>query len=379
MDLSPTALDDDAEALRLDVRAFLDERRRTDPFKVGLGQGGHHSPDFSRALAARGWVGMTIPRRYGGNERRALDRFVITEELLAAGAPVSAHWVGDRQTAPMLLRLGTEAQRTRFLPAIARGECFFSVGMSEPDAGSDLASVRTTATRAGDGWLLNGTKVWTTYAHRNDFFFVLCRTSPRSEDKHAGLSQMIVDLRSQGVQVNPLRLLNGTESFNEVVLNDVFVPDDMVLGEIGHGWTQVTSELAHERGGPDRYLSTFVVLEQFLGEHAKTDIGRRATEAVGSLVAQYWMLRQLSLSVAQLLDLGRPSAVASAMLKDLGTSFEQRVVEMMHDVVDDEIDPTSASLFEALFADATLMAPSFTIRGGTTEVLRIITARSLRG
>src|SRR5258708_4604230 len=160
----------------------------------GLGIDAHHSPEFSRALASRGWLGMSIPEEYGGHGHTAVERFVVIEELLAAGAPINAHWIADRQTAPALLAYGTEKQRRRFLPSIARGDCYFSIGLSEPDAGSDLAAVRTTAKAVDGGWLLNGTKIWTSGAHLNHFFVVLCRTRPLGEDRHQGLSTLIVAL-----------------------------------------------------------------------------------------------------------------------------------------------------------------------------------------
>ena len=153
--------------------------------------------------------------------------------------------------------------------------------MSEPDAGSDLASVRTRAVPVDGGWSVTGTKIWTSGAHRSSYFVVLCRTSP-AEDRHNGLSQLIVDLRSPGITINPIEMLDGTSEFNEVVLEEVFVPDDMVLGEIGRGWQQVTSELAFERASPDRYMSSYRLFEVFLREW----VGNRrlepsAVEAIG--------------------------------------------------------------------------------------------------
>src|SRR5262249_42729213 len=153
---------------------------------------------FSAKLAARGWLGMALPVRYGGHDRGAVDRFVVTEELLRWGAPVGHHWVADRQTGPVINRFGSEAQKQRFLPEICAGEVSFAIGMSEREAGSDLAAVRTRATRADGGWVVNGTKVWTSGAHESDWFVVLCRTGESEDDRHAGLSQLIVDLRSDG-------------------------------------------------------------------------------------------------------------------------------------------------------------------------------------
>ena len=333
---------------------------------------------------------MAIPSQYGGHDRGPVDRFIVSEELLAAGAPVAAHWVADRQTAPALVAFGTEYQKEHFLARIARGECFFAIGMSEPDAGSDLASVRTTGTRVEGGWSVSGTKIWTSWAHLNHFFIALCRTSPLGDDRHAGLSQFIIDLSAPGITINPILSLDGSQHFNEVVLDEVFVPDDMVLGEIGMGWQQVTSELAYERSGPERFLSSWHLLESYLDEGAEgadvsgplgsagAEVGSSlAAERIGALVARYWVLHHLSLSVARALQKGSAPVVEAAMVKDLGTSFEQEVVATLQGLVEDDPDPTSSSLFESLLAHAILVAPSFTIRGGTTEILRSVIARDL--
>lgn len=376
MRFAPVVLTEEEEALQAEVRAFVSEELPRGRYSPGLGMDADHSPEFSRKLAARGWVGMGVPRQYGGSGRSPVDRFIVVEELLAAGAPIRAHWVSDRQTAPTLLAFGTEEQRRRFLPAIAAGECYFSIGMSEPDAGSDLASVRTRATKVDGGWLVSGTKIWTSNAHLNHFFIVLCRTGAPGTDRHEGFSQLIVDLSSPGVTVNPIPFLDGSHHFNEVVLDEVLVPDDMVLGAVGMGWQQVTSELSHERSGPDRFLSAWQLLETFLAEHP--DRAAEVSERVGQLASRFWAIRQLSLSVARALQDGRTPAVEAAMVKDLGTTFEQEVVATLHAMTDVDLDPGSASLFEALLAQATLTSPSYTIRGGTTEILRSVAARSLR-
>lgn len=254
-------LPDVARALRAEVREFLHEELAVGSFSPACDSWfSQYSPEFSRKLGECGWLGMTWPERYGGRERSAIERFVVTEELLAAGAPVTAHWIADRQSGPSILRYGTEEQKQKFLPDIARGECFFSIGMSEPESGSDLASVKTYAEPTDEGWRITGNKIWTGGAHRAHYFIILCRTSPESEDRHAGLSQFIVDLSSQGLTVEPIRLLTGEHVFNEVVLEGVEVPESMLLGRLGDGWKQVTSELAYERSGPERFLSTFPLL-----------------------------------------------------------------------------------------------------------------------
>jgi alkylation response protein AidB-like acyl-CoA dehydrogenase len=235
--------------------------------------------------------------------------------------------------------------------------------------------VRTTATRTEHGWRVDGTKVWTTNAHLNHFFVVLCRTSA-APDRHAGLSQLVVDLSSPGVTVSPIPLLDGGLHVNEVVLDGVVVPDERVLGEVGQGWAQVTAELAHERSGPDRYLSVLGLLRAFVAERGQ-DLDDAAAAAFGGLAARLWSIRQLSLSVARALEQGEAPATEAALVKDVGTVFEQEVVETVRDLAAVEIDPGAASLFERLLAECVLNAPSWTLRGGTTEVLRGIAAKAL--
>ncbi len=374
--LAPTSPTEDEEELRRQVRSFLAAELPPGRYRPGLGMDADHDPTFSRALAARGWVGMAIPPEYGGSGRSPMDRHIVAEELLAAGAPVAAHWVADRQTAPTLLAYGTEEQKRRYLPAIAAGECYFSIGMSEPDAGSDLAAVRTRATEVDGGWSLHGTKIWTTNAHRNHFIVVLCRTSPPGDDRHHGLSQLIVDLAAPGVRVSPIRTLDGRHHVNEVVFEDVLVPHEQVLGDVGMGWVQVTSELSFERSGPDRYLSAWQLLVHLLAEDA--DAASRQEEQVGALVGRTWAVRQLSLSVARALHEGRSPAVEAAIVKDLGTTLEQQVVAAVQRITDREVDGDAEGGLEGLLGLATKLAPAYTIRGGTTEVLRSVAAKSLR-
>jgi alkylation response protein AidB-like acyl-CoA dehydrogenase len=372
----PTELPPRVAALRAQVRAFLTEERaagrwtpRADVWLSGWDE------RFSAELGRRGWLGMTVPTEYGGHGASPLDRYVVTEELLAAGAPVAAHWIADRQIAPSLLRFGTEAQRRRYLPGIAAGTTFFGIGMSEPDAGSDLAAVRTRAERVAGGWQLTGSKVWTSGAHHAHAFFALARSAPRDEqNRHAGLSQFLVELDSPGVQIRPIPLLTGAHHFNEVVFDHVFVPDELVFGEIGAGWHQVTSELAFERSGPERFLSTFPLLAAIVGELAGVPGVERE---VGGLVTRLWALRRMSLAVAGALESGSAPELAAAVLKDLGTRYENEVVDAARLLVAIPPDPAAPDGFPRLLADAVLHAPGFTLRGGTNEVLRGIVARGL--
>jgi alkylation response protein AidB-like acyl-CoA dehydrogenase len=372
-----TELNDVERALQSEVREFLAATLPRGSFEPGLGMAGRKDAAFSQALAARGWVGMSLPREYGGGDRSAVERFVVAEELLRWGAPVGHHWVADRQSGPLLAKVGTPDQKERFLPAICRGELSFCIGMSEPDSGSDLASVATRATRVARGWIVNGTKVWTTGAHHHDWLIALVRTSD-AEDRHAGLSQVLIDLHAPGVVVIPIPFLDGTADFNEVVLTDTFVSDADVVGTVGMGWAQIGQELAFERGGPDRWLSTYLVLEQYLREHDPAALDAAFVEMVGSAAARFWGLRNLSLSVARAIDAHGQPSVQAALVKEMGTRFEQDLLESIRRFADVEPTPDSSSLFERLLANAILTSPAFTIRGGTIEILRSVAAKGLR-
>jgi alkylation response protein AidB-like acyl-CoA dehydrogenase len=375
-----TELDASEVALRSEVRAFLADELPRGSFVPGLGMNGAKDPAFSAKLGAKGWLGMALPSRYGGHDRSAVDRFVVTEELLRWGAPVGHHWVADRQTGPVLARFGTEEQKQRFLPAICRGEVSFSIGMSEPDSGSDLASISTKATRDGDGWVVAGRKIWTTLGDVNDWFVVLCRTTPAAEvsDRRQGLSQLIVDLKSPGVTAHPIQFIDGSADFCEVLLDDVYVPDSLVLGAVGAGWTQNTSELAFERGGPDRWLSTYLVVEEFLRLHEGRSIPDDVAEMLGTAAANYWVLHQLSLSNARAIDRGGAPSTEAALVKEMGTRFEQDILNAVLRLIEFDPAPNAESLFERLLVTATLTAPSFTIRGGTNEILRSVAAKALQ-
>ena len=357
-------------ALRREVRAFVGDEIAKGRWAPGIDSWlTGWDPSFSRRLAERGWVGMTIPAEYGGYGRGFVERFAVTEELLAAGAPVGFHWVADRQVAPSVLRFGTEEQKQAYLPRIAAGECSFAIGMSEPDTGSDLASVRTRAEKVDLGWRVSGTKVWTSGAHEADAFIALVRTAPADpQHRHDGLSQLIVDLRAPGVRISPILSMTGRHHFNEVHLDDVFISDQQLLGKAGSGWGQVTSELAYERSGPERWLSTFLLVRAW----ASGDAG--STEAsLGESVARLRALHQMSLAIAGALQAGMDADLSAAMVKVLGTRFEGDIAERAH-LATTVID---GSTYGEAVNQALLQRPGFTLRGGTNEILRAVIARGL--
>jgi acyl-CoA dehydrogenase len=378
INLDPAQLPQASEALRLEVRAFLRREAEAgtfDPHAIGVSR---FSREFSRHCGAAGYIGMTWPKRYGGGERSFLDRYVVTEELLAANAPVWAHWVADRQSGPMLIRYASPALCDDILPRVVRGECTFCIGMSEPDSGSDLFAARTRATSVDGGFLVNGRKVWTSSAHQAHYMIALLRTSPSSAaDRRHGLTQFLVDMRSEGLTINPIINLSGAHDFNEVVFDDVFVPAQNMLGEIDLAWKQATSELAYERAGPERFLETIYMLYALV-EHAGNTADDRVAEGIGRLVAQLVTLRQMSVSVASMLEAGKVPEVEAALVKDLGTNWEQALPGKVRDLMPmSQVDPGKQVDFEALMGYATLIAPKLTIQGGTREILRGIIARGL--
>lgn len=365
-----------ARRLRLEVRAFL-SRARADGRYVPSCDAWHvgFDPGFSAELGSRGWLGVSWPKEAGGRGGSALDRFVVTEELLAAGAPVAAHWVSDRQTGPTLLRYGSREQRETLLPEMAAGRLFFALGLSEPGSGSDLASVRTKATRCDGGWVLQGSKIWTSHAHRCQFVMVLARTSGQHGDRHRGLSQLIVDLAAPGVDIRPIRILDGSHHFNEVFFDDVFVPDGMLLGNEGEGWAQLRAELALERSGPERFMSNYPLLEALAREVARHG-DPQAEQTFGELMAEFTTLRRLSAGVAAEVDSGRSPTLMSALVKDLGTQFEHKIPDAVRRAVPAHRRTIETDLGRAL-RDAVLFGPGMKFRGGTNEILREIVAKEL--
>jgi len=371
--IDPGTLPAECETLRAEVRTFLADAMQDVPRARRNRNWSGASAEFSRALGRRGWIGMTWPRRYGGHERSALERYVVLEELLAAGAPVGAHWVADRQSGPLLMRYAPDTLAPRLVPRIAAGEAFFCIGMSEPDAGSDLASIRTRAVKTAQGWVIDGRKVWTSGAHRAQHMIALVRTGDKGESRHAGLSQFLVDMDMPGLTVRPILNLLGEHDFNEVTFDAVCVPLEHLIGEEGQGWQQVGTELAFERSGPERYLSSTQLLLEML-DAANADDPRHAV-ALGRIVAQYGTLRQMSLGVAGMLARGENPALAAALVKDQGALVEQAMPDIAHDLFGSQADPDS-TLAQAM-QYATQAVPSFSLRGGTREVLRGIIAKGL--
>lgn len=371
----PVDMPTSARKLRERVRAFLREQEvNWDPAQKAKSWTGFDR-EFSREVGKQGWIGMTWPKAYGGGDYSMIERYIVLEEMLAVGAPVFAHWIADRQSGPLLLRVGTEAQKSQYLSPITRGEYAFCIGLSEPDSGSDLASVRTRAERIPGGWRLNGRKIWTTNAHFCEYMIALVRTSGGAKDRQVGLSQFLIDLQSSGVEVRPINDLTSEAHFNEVTFDDVLLGEDALVGAEGQGWAQVNSELAFERSGPDRYLSLYPLLTSLIDEvrqsSGQMDINQRR---IGQAFAELAVLREMSVSVAGQLQRGDAPNNEAAVMKELGVGLEQRIPDLVRECAGSQ--PAARDLSEMLLV-ATQLAPTFSLRGGTREIVRGIIARGL--
>lgn len=365
------------EALRADLRDFLAKERAEGSFQPRVNSWTQYDAGFTRRAAERGFIGLTFPKEYGGRGGTKIERFIVCEEMLAAGAPVGMHWIADRQSGPQILAHGSARAKSEILPRIAAGTCCMGIGMSEPGAGSDLAAVRTRATRVEGGWRITGTKLWTSHAHRADYIIALVRSGDPVPQKHAGLSQMIIDMRSPGVQANPITDMSGARDFNEVALEDVFVPDDFVLGEPGSGWKLVTGELAYERSGPERFMSNHAVLEALFHTLKSEGADPRARHEFGRLIAHLTTLRGMSNAVAHMLEDGLSPDVEAALVKDLGNAFEKETIEATRRAAPRALSPQDHNGLTRALSEGMLASPSYTLRGGTREILRSIVARQL--
>ena len=369
----PIPWPDSAAALRQKVRDLIasypinpDPAKRANCWAVA-------DPAFSKLLGDAGLIGMTWSREYGGHERSSLERYVVLEELLASGAPVGAHWIADRQTGGMLLNYGQEEEKRRWVPGMARGEVFACIGLSEPNSGSDLASVKTTAQKKGDRWVIYGQKVWTTGAHFSHVMIALVRTTPGSQ-RNEGLSQFVIPMDAPGVTIRPIIDLTGGHDFNEVFFDSVELEEHALVGTEGNGWRQVTAELSLERSGPERYLSSTALFLELL-RHVGPTTDSNVRQLVGKLAAEMWTLRMMSATVAAKLASGEDPALEATIVKDLGNSFEQAMPALVQAAVD--LDLAGEAPLARVLGHLLQVSPSFSLRGGTREILKGIIARGL--
>jgi len=379
---------EEQERFRREVRDFLEEELAKGSFEVRddawvIG----YSPQFSRKLGERGWIGLTWPVEYGGRGLSYLDRLIYTEEVLRYGSPVGAHWFAERQIGPSILAYGTDEQKEKFLPRIIRGELIFGLGLSEPEAGSDLASVRTLALERDDCYVINGQKVWTRGAPHADYIYLVVRTDPDAP-KHRGISEVIVDMETPGITVSPLLFMTGQHHHNEVFFDDVRVPKTSLIGEKNRGWYQIARQLDYERSGMERLMSNYPLFKNIVGFAKETQRDGRplskdplVRQKLAELQVGFEMGRLLIYQVAWYLSQGIVPNYQAAMAKTYCTEFCQRLASTAMQILGPYGQLRPGSKWIPFLPGATetyMFSPGYTIQAGTSEILRnIIATRGL--
>lgn len=353
-----------AQAVLVGRRAASQSRCRDDSWLVGT------SREFSLELAELGWLGMTWPKRWGGHARTPLERFVVVEALIATGAPIATSWFADRQIGPTLMQFGTEAQCHRWLPEIVDGRSAWCVGMSEPDAGSDVASIRTRATRVSDApgapWRVSGSKIWTSGAAEADWCYLIARTDPDAPP-HAGLSEFVLDMSSPGVEVRRITDATGNDHFCEVLLDDVEVPGENLVGTPHDSFRQVMRQMEHERGGIDRLMSNRgLYLDALRSLEAPDPLQRQMISRLetGYRIGRHLVLREV---------MDQAPKGWSSITKTWCTEFEQQVAGFAASVAGAE------AMLWGCVSRGVCYAPAYTLMGGTTQILRNIISERILG
>lgn len=376
---------EEQERLRQRVTTFLDDEikqgrwvPRVDAVLHGV------DPEFSRRAAVAGFIGVTWPKKYGGQGLTYMDRLIITEEMLFHGAPIAAHWVGERQVGPCLLSFGTEEQRQEFLPRMAKAEISFSLGFSEPNAGTDLAAVQTTAVRDGEYYVINGQKIWTTRAHVADYLWMLVRTNPKAPSKHEGLSQFIVSTHLPGVTIRRIEDMSGCNAMNEVFFDNVRVHEKYRVGAENRGWYQIVANLDFERGGPDRLMSNYLILPMIVQYCRETKRNGKALiedpeirSRLAQLRIKFQVGRMLIYRNHYMYDRGLVPNYEAALSKCFGCEYEQEVANTAAQILGPYGLLKKVSKYVPLNGDALeayLYCPAYTIQGGSSTTLRTIIA-----
>jgi hypothetical protein len=374
------------QAFREEVREFLEAERKAGTFQTRPHNSiGNHSRELSKKMAQKGWIGMTWPKEYGGQGKTYVDRTILMEEALKYQAPLGAHFLGDRQIGPCIIHFGTEEQKREWLPKILNADVSFCLLFSEPDAGSDLVAVRSTAIEEGDFFTLNGQKVWTSGGHLADHGWLLAKTDPRAPQPHKGTSEFILDMKLPGVTVRPLINMAGEHSFNEVFFDNVKVPKNCMVGEKNKGFYQIMAQMGFERAGIERLMQNYTIFE-YLKEYVRStkrngkvlfeDPLIRST--VAQLEIEFNAGRLLCYMVAWTVDQGKMPDYEAALCKAFCTQFEQRITDSLTRIVGPQstlMPGSKHALFAGEVARNYLWLPSYTLQGGSTEILKNIVAR----
>ena len=325
-----------------------------------------YSKEFSQELAGHGWIGMTWPTEFGGGGRPAIERLIVAEEMIAAGAPIAASWFADRQMGPALIAYGTKEQQDAFLPDMLAGKTTWCIGMSEPNAGSDLASLKTFAQLDGDEWVINGQKIWTSFGEVADYCYLICRTS-NDGPPHAGISEIIVPMNTPGIDVRPIQDMTTNRHFCEVFYTDVRVPKNNLVGQQGGAFAQTMRQLEHERGGIDRLVSNKALYDMAVQRADTSDFRVRqeiANIEIGYRIGRILVIREV---------LRQAPAGFSAATKCFCTELETKIANFVFKVFG-----ADAMMWDDV-TQGLAYASGYTIMGGTSNVMRNILGERVLG
>ena len=372
------------EAFRKEVSDFLEEEIKNGTFQPmcdGWIQG--YSPEFTIKMAAKGWIGLSWPREYGGQGRSETDRLILTEELLRYGAPAACHWFADRQIGRSIIAHGTEEQKQELLPLILKGEAYIGLGMSEPEAGSDLASLQTRAVEDGDDYIIDGQKMWTSCARFMTHVYLVARTDPDAP-KHRGISEFIIDAGLPGISIRPTIDITGSEAWGEVFYDGVRVSKKHLIGEKNRGFYQILNQLDYERAGLERLMGNYPLFKaiiEFTRETERNGIplckDPLIRDKLARLQVEFEVGRLLTYRVVLVMEQGRAPNVEAAMAKAYCTTFEQRLASVATEI----LGLYGQLVAESKWAPILGMAPhsylgskGYSLQAGTTEVLKNIVA-----
>lgn len=343
-----------------------------------------YDPAFTKRVAAKGWIGLTWPKEYGGHGRSFVDRLILTEEMLRYGAPAACHWFADRQIGSGVLLHGNEEQRKEILPMIIKGEMYVGLGMSEPEAGCDLASAKTTAIKDGDYYIFNGQKTWTSGGKHMNYLYILARTDPENPKKHRGLSEFIIPMNLTGISTSPIHDITDNEAWNECFFDNVKVPAKWLIGPENNGWKQIMQQLSFERSGMERLMANYPVFDGLL-EYIKTTKrdGKLLSEdpvirqKLGQIKAEFEIGRLFMYRVALVMDEGRSPEWEACMSKAYATSYEQRLASLALEILGPygQLRPESKYVpMQGHAFHSYLSSKGYSHQAGTTEVLKNIIA-----
>jgi len=382
---------EEQESFRREVVDFLRAEKKVGTFDTRCGEiMGDHDHAFSQKMAKNGWIGLSWPKEYGGQGRSYVEKMMMNEELFKVRAPVGYHFLGDRQVGPALMKFGSDWQKEFFLPRIIKAEekSSFCLLFSEPNAGSDLAAVALKAEKDGDDYIMNGQKVWNTNAHLTDYGWMLARTHRDSSvPGHRACSEFIIDMKTPGITVRPILNNAGAHSFNEVFFDDVHIHKKFLVGRENEGFKQIMAQMDYERAGIERLIQNYMIYGQLQEYVRKMGRGKEdpsfyawVTDMMAQLETEYQAGRLLCYYTAWCVDQGKNVSGQAALTKAFCTQFEQRVNDTAMQILGpiSQIREQTQGIehpFIIDLADSYLCQVSYTLQGGSVEVLKNIVAQ----